>query len=881
LSAALVMTTRTLITTLLVAWAVALPIATAHGQASGIIGPRDATLPSGQRLEPAGGGIRLGSFSEGGALTPDGRFWWSASTGWGTNDVRIVDLATRRVIQVIPLPGASGGMAMDPRRGVAYVSVVGQSMFDPPQRNGAGNAIEAFRLRHDGHAAYDGTIHVPPPSGAPTPQTFPLGSLAPRSWPDAMAIAPDGRHLVVALNMADAAAVIALPSRRVRYVSTGSSPHGVAVLPGSQRALVANETPGTLTVVDVARARAVKTIHVGKRLSHPGAITVDPEAQRAYVALANADAVAVVDTRRLRLESTIPITRLGRLGTSPVALALTPDRSQLLVAEAGANEIAVVAVRGRPRLAGRIPVASYPTAVAVAGGPRPRIVWQAGKSLGIGPNPRGPSPLSPDDPTMLGLDPLETSRNLAANAGYPPGEVMGELGIVPLPSARTLRKLTARADAALVPDDPQKPPADTPLRPGGPIRYVFWVVRENRSYDQTLGDVARGDGDPQLTLFGTDVTPNVHALVTRFPLLDHVYANSEGSIQGHYITAGANVPDYAERNFYAGYAGRPRAEDFGVFVVSWPGTPWLFDAARAAGVPYFNYGEALAGTVGILPDKDRTRAELAQIQGRAAHSDLGPPVTSGGCYDNFLFIGRNSITGNENFDDALPAGAPPGSTSRFDCFRERFRAQLRDGTVPAFNYLTLPNNHSLGTSPGKRTPTAMVAENDEAVGQLVAEISHSPIWPQTAIFVTEDDSQDGADHVDAHRIDAEVISPYTQPGAVVTRRYDLYSSIRSMELILGIDPVSIHDKTAVPMYDVFSPTPDNLAPYDAIRPAVNQLERNPGDAPGAALSTRMNRRGTDGWPQRVLDRVLWRSVHGRDSTPPPPGPNATHEDDDG
>ena len=286
-------TPRTLFACLVLACALTLPAAAVHGQASGIIGPRNATLPSGQRLQPAGGGIRLGNFSDGGTLTPDGHFWWSASTGWGANDVRIVDVATRRVVQVIPLPGASGGMAMDPQRPVAYVSVVGQSIFDPPQRNGGGNAIEAFRLRHDGHAAYDGTIHVPPPRGAPTPQTFPPGARNPRSWADAMAVAPDGRHLVVALNMADAAAVIDLPTRRVRYVYTGSKPHGAAVLPDSRRALVANETPGTLTVVDVERARAVRTVRVGERLSHPGAIAVDPQARRAYVALANADAVAV------------------------------------------------------------------------------------------------------------------------------------------------------------------------------------------------------------------------------------------------------------------------------------------------------------------------------------------------------------------------------------------------------------------------------------------------------------------------------------------------------------------------------------------------------------------------------------------------------------
>jgi hypothetical protein len=853
--------------------------ATAQAQTDGIIGPSERILPGGERLSPTGGGTNLGQFSNGGALTPDGRFWWSVSTGWGANDVRIVDLSTRKVIQSLPLGGASGGIAMDRRRELAYVSAVGQSTFDRRQRLGGGNAIAVYHLRPDGRATPAGAIRVPPPNGTPPPQGFPLGSLKPESWPDAMAIAPDGQHLVVALELADAAAIVDLGTRKVRYVPTGASPHGAAVLGDNRHALVADEVPGTVTVLDLERARAVKTIHVGKRLSHPGAIAVDDHAQRAYVAVTNADAVAVIDTRRLRLRETIVITRLGRLGTQPVAVALTPDRSRLLVAEAGANELAVMSTTGRPRVLGRIPVADYPTSVEVTGGAHPRVVWQAGKSRGIGPNPSGPSPLSPDDPTMLGLNPEQTLR--VPNSHYPPGEVVGELGVVALPSARTLRTLTERANAALVPDDPQSPPPHTPLRAGGPIRHVFWIVRENRTYDQSLGDVSRGDGDPSLTLFGSDVTPNVHALVNRFPLLDHVYANSEGTAQGHFITAGATVPDYVERSFYANYAGRPRPVDFGLFVISWPLSPWLFDAAQAAGVSYFNYGEGISADVSLLPDRNRMPAELAQITAHAAHSDLGPPITPDGCYDNFVFIGRNSLTGIDVFDDSPPPGAAPESNSRFDCFRQRFRSQLSDGTVPGFNYLVLPNNHTLGTSPGSRTPAAMMAENDQALGQIVDEISHSPIWPSTAIFVAEDDSQDGADHVDAHRIDAEVFSPYTRPGAVVSRRYDLYSMIRSMELILGMHPVTINDRRAVPMYDVFTPTPENLVPYDATRPAADQTARNPSNAPGAALSKRMARRGVDGWPQRVLDRVLWRSVHGADSKPPPPGPNAAPEPDEG
>jgi hypothetical protein len=204
-----------------------------------------------------------------------------------------------------------------------------------------------------------------------------------------------------------------------------------------------------------------------------------------------------------------------------------------------------------------------------------------------------------------------------------------------------------------------------------------------------------------------------------------------------------------------------------------------------------------------------------------------------------------------------------------------FRQQLASGSVPAFTYMVLPSDHTTGTSPGTRTPRAMVAENDYGLGQIVGEISHSKIWGSSAIFVIEDDSQDGADHVDAHRMPAGVFSPYTKRGAVVHTRYDMLSFIRSMELILGMHPLSIADALATPMYDAFTSTPDNSEPTNLIEPTYPLLERNPNTRANRDLARRYNFVLPDRIPQAVLDRVLWRSVHGPSSQTPPPGPNAT------
>jgi hypothetical protein len=233
---------------------------------------------------------------------------------------------------------------------------------------------------------------------------------------------------------------------------------------------------------------------------------------------------------------------------------------------------------------------------------------------------------------------------------------------------------------------------------------------------------------------------------------------------------------------------------------------------------------------------------------------------------------------NPTYDGSPPPGASPLAESRFDCFKARFTEQLATGTVPAFNYLVLPNDHTVVTSPGRRTPQALIADNDYGLGQTVDLISHSSIWKSSAIFVIEDDSQDGADHVDAHRIPAAVISPYTKPGAVVHTRYDFLSVIRSMELILGMKPLGLFDRLATPMYDVFTPKPVNLAPYAAIVPRQSRSVLNTAHSADAALSARLNFAVPDQVPQQEMDAILWHAVHGESSQPPPPGPDASVDD---
>ncbi|HEX8121450.1 MAG TPA: alkaline phosphatase family protein [Solirubrobacteraceae bacterium] len=968
------------------------------------VGPAVKTTVNGRRLDPYGKLVAVGNFPTGAAATPDGRFYWTVSTGRGRNDIRIVDVASGAVVQTLPIPGASGGIAMDPSAPVAYVSGVADSSHEdqksPDGTPGVGGDV-VHVLRYDaatGQATFDRLIAVPPPSDAPPAQDFPPGSKR-LSWPDRLAVSPDGKTLLVPLNLAGAAAVVDTASGTARNVKTGSYPYGAAILADGKTGLVSNEASGTVSVVDLAAASKVKDITVGPHLSHPESIAVDPGAPRAYVPLANSDQVAVIDTQKLDVARTLSVGRPEGLGTSPVDTAVTPDGGRLLVAQSGADAISVFALPGHPATGGggkrviavrsvrsiaryrrrhvaahralrralrrtspprrrsalrrryaarlrtlrrrlvygrartacagptnaqerryiaavlralarrarasrrrraaaarryakavraarrrlprvracgspgapgpgdfervgAIPTASQPMAVAATAGGR--LLYLSAKGLGTGANPGGPRPDRPEDTD----DAINSTQ-------YLPLLVAGMASIGTMPSDTEVGRLTPVADDQVRPVNAAEPPAGTPLRKGGPIKHVFYIVRENRTYDQVLGDDARGDGDPKLTLFGDEVTPNAHALARRFPLLDHVYANSEASIDGHFWTSAATVPDYVNKNWWQNYAARGRPYDFPVYAVDWPQNGFLLDQAERQGISYFDYGEAIAGNI-ALPDEDRTPEETQQVTTKFSHSDIqptGPGSAGPSCYPNDGSVGVDVVTRLPVFDTQPPTGAPPQNESRFACFKQHFQQQLATGDVPTFNYMVLSNDHTRVLTAGAYTPRAMVADNDEGLGRIVDLISHSPIWSSSAIFVIEDDSQDGADHVDAHRIPAFVISPYAKRGAVIHTRYDFPSVIRSLELAIGMKPLGFQDALGTPMYDAFDAEPTNAEPYTFAPSKVDLLEKNPATGPGARESAGLPR-GLDRIPQHEMDRLLWKSVHGWRSTPPPPGPNA-------
>jgi hypothetical protein len=469
------------------------------------------------------------------------------------------------------------------------------------------------------------------------------------------------------------------------------------------------------------------------------------------------------------------------------------------------------------------------------------------------------------------------------------------VGVLPRPTDKELGALTATADRQVIPTDFKQQPAGTPIvGPGGgasdKIKHVFYVVRENRTYDQIFGSEPRGRGNPSLEVFDDNgvpgptggVTPNAHALARAFPLLDNVFANSEESTTGHKITAGAYANDYTQRYINT---RRGRKGNSDIFPIGNPPNAFVFDQAVRQSVPFRVYGELGAGNQPFGDDGRPT------YQGVLANTDPGyPSQVQGTCrpfgqVPNLPNAARcTADSGTVSTTPGKTTTGPPNTTpSRIGAFQSQFNQQVAAGTVPRFNYLILFNDHTDGATPGTYTPKANVADNDLALGQLVELVSQSSIWKDSVIMVVEDDSQDGIDSVDAHRIPAFVISPWAKrAGAVVSTRYDHYSFLRTAEMIAGLSPLSLNDALATPLYDAFisgSEQPDvEGTRYHAIQPEQSITETNAANAPGAALSKALPFDTVDAVPQRLSDQIIWQSVFGAGSTPPPAGPNASPEE---
>ncbi len=760
-------------------------------------------LPTGAFLDPVGTQVTLGSMPLAMAPVPDGQHVVILLNGWREQGLQVVDRFRGRVTQTEVLPAVFLGLAFGPDGSTLYVS------------GGYRDVVYRFRWRDDRLSLVD--------SLPLAPNTSRLG----RRYPAGVAVSPDGRRLYVAENLADSLAVLDPVTGRVLQRSpTGRYPYGVVAAPdgtvyvsawGGDHVSVFETSGDVLAPAgEIAAGR------------HPSALLLNGDGSRLFVASASTDRVAVIDTRSRAVIATLEDQAPSgpSEGSTPNALALSSEGTHLLVAEADNNAVAMFSLSpatanvptatGTDGLAGRIPVGWYPTAVALSGD---TLLAVNGKGHGTGPNPDGP----------------RSGRPLQNRRAYTLGQTTGSLTTfaVDLADAERLADLSDRVSRANGWDAPREP-AEYP-----PFEHVIYVIKENRTYDQVLGDLPIGDGDTSLVLFPRTVTPNHHALAERFGVFDRFFVNAEVSADGHNWSVGAYAGDYAQKTVPSNYSSRGRTYDYegqnrGVVPeddVNEPSSGYLWDLAERAGITLRNYGE--------FARPDAEGRWVATKPFLAAHTDPD-------------FPGWDLSVSDQR---------------RVDAWLEEFREYERAGRLPQLQILRLPNDHTSGLSAGMPTPRAYVADNDLALGRVIQALTRSPFWKNTVVFVLEDDAQDGPDHVDSHRSPLLVVSAYSRPG-VIHRFANTTDVIATIADILQLGSLSQFDHFGRPLTEIFADEPD-LTPFVALVPDVPLDEMNPPGTRGALESERLELGLEDRSEDDLFNRILWEAVKG---DVPYPGP---------
>jgi YVTN family beta-propeller protein len=806
-------------------------------------------LPNGWTLTPEGTQVPVSDLPLNMAMSNDGRYLLVATNGWGPQTINVVDLTAGRSIQVIEVKKSWLGLTFAPDGKRFYVSGGDDNdvlIFD----FAAGKATEAGKI-HLGSSEY----HVLDDKARDQARKAGRGEFA---FPAGIALTPDGKTLYTAENLTKKVAVIDLGAGQViTKIDVGEYPYDCVISGDGKRAYVSNWGSRSIAVIDTAEKRVLTNIAVG---DHPNDLELTRDNKTLYVANANSNTVSVIDTAQLKEIEAISTALHPKspIGSTPNALVLSPDEKTLYIANADNNNVAIVDVakRGKSEVEGFIPTGWYPTSVRVSKDGK-RIFVANGKGVASEANPRGPQPTKPRD----------------KDTQYIGAILKGTVSLIDLPDKTRRARLTRRVyanspytDELLKAARAPRVKTAIPVRIGdpSPIKHVIYVIKENRTYDQVLGDMPEGNGDPNLTLFGDEVTPNQHALAREFVLLDNFYVDAEVSADGHNWSMGAYATDYIEKTWPTNYSRRGRSYDYeGSKKIARPTRGYIWDYCAAAKITYRSYGEF----VGVKDVK----------AGGGGDADQGLDRKPGDEY----YTSEEALKGH--FSPTFPPyNLAITDNTRIDRWLEEFREYEKTGNLPQFQIVRIGNDHTQGTRPGVPTPRAYVADNDLALGRLVEAVTNSKYWSTTAIFVLEDDAQNGSDHVDAHRSIAFVVSPYTKRKFVDSTMYTTSSMLRTMELILGLPPMSQYDAAATPMYNCFTDKAD-LTPFKHLPARVDLNEKNPPDAPGAERSLQMDFSKEDAAPDVEFNEIIWKAVRGADSQMPAPVRSAfvrVIEDDD-
>lgn len=775
----------------------------------GVLPSGEVLLPNGWTIGAVGTQINVGDFPVNMVTAPDKRYLAVLHSGYGEHEIIMLDLQTNKIRSRVSMPQVFYGLTFS---------------HDGSKLLCSGAEYEVIHQ----YDYADGLLS--------NPKQIRIAEVARTFVPCGITPIPDSTSYLTCGVLGHKIARFdgnAPLNVEILDLAADSYPYAATIDAQRQLAYISLWGGAAVAIIDLKTWKQIGTLPTR---SHPCEMKLLQDNKYLLVACANDNTVIVFDTQTNKQVEVIQTALYSKAknGSTPSSIAVSADEKVLFAANAGNNNVAVFNIEelGKSSSLGFIPAGWYPTSVRLSANGE-NILIANGKGLTSRPNPQGPAPGK------------ELPRNLRQYIG---GILQGSVSVVPTPSPKTMSDWTRQAMAqsplqadSTVNNKGRENDNPIPAKVGdpSPIKHCFYIIKENRTYDQVFGDMPQGNGDPNLCLFPRNVTPNHHALAEQFVLLDNFYVESEVSADGHEWTMAAYATDFVEKSWPMSYRGGGKDKFVypaeGALKIAEPSSGYLWDACKRAGVDYFSFGEFI--TNGPTIDSP----SYTKIEALKGHFD---PQFRG--YDL-------------NYPDV----------KRAERFITRFKQFESENNLPGMVILRLGNDHTSGTRPGKPTPRAMVADNDLALGMVVEAISKSKYWKESAIFVVEDDAQNGADHVDAHRTVGLAISPYIRRGTVDSTLYSTSSMLRTMELILGVEPMTQFDAAARPMYDSFSSKLDET-PYTVQPAQIDLNEVNSPNAFGATESLKMDFSKEDAADDLILGDIVWRSVKGPNSPMPAP-----------
>lgn len=768
--------------------------------------PAPVILPNGWSLTPAGTTFPLGDLPLNIIADHAGRHMAVTNNGQSTQTIQLINIDKQQVIDEAVVPKSWYGMAFSADDKKLYVA------------GGHDNRILVYNIENEKLRLTDSLL---------------LG----KPWPNRIGpagIAIDSKHnmLYVVTREDKKLYLISLASKKViAMYGLDAEAYDCKLSPDKKELYVSCWGGDKVLVFDLDNKQWTHFIGVG---DNPNEMLITPAGDRLFVCNANDNTVSVISLATKKVIETLDAALFPNSpsGSTSNSIALHPKKQLLFIANADNNCIAVFDIKkqGQSIPTGFIPVGWYPTAVRVIG----NKLWVAnGKGMSSKANPFGPSPLRKREEVIH----HGFSTKPGSEVEYIAGLFKGTMSVIEIPKSPILEVYT-RAVYANSPYSPEKKsqadlsapsfPIPTRIGQASPIKYVFYVIKENRTYDQVLSDIPAGNGDSSLLLFGRNITPNQHKLAEEFVLLDNFYVNAEVSADGHNWTMGAYANDYLEKTWPSSYGGRGGTYGGeGEREIANNKGGFFWDNCMRHGISFRSYGEFVSG--------DKPTIKTLQ---------------------------NNICTYFPDYNLSIR------DTTRIRLWERDFDSLMRIGKIPQFNTIRIGNDHTEGVKLGRPSPYAHVADNDMAVGMLVEKLAASSIWSQSAIFIVEDDAQNGADHVDAHRSTAYLTGGFVKRGFVDHTLYTTTSMLRTMELILGLPPMTQYDAAATPMWRCF----DTIAkpyPFKALIPAVDFNEKNTAKNEWQRRSENFDFAKEDSNNDLEFNRVLW---HGLKGNQPYPGP---------